>query len=612
MAVEIPLEVTADTDPVKAMVSELETLKNTLKADKRAIEDLKASIADMQIKKIDTATVDAAKLKLKDLEKAYVSLNRTAEDKSSALSALKDQVKAEADAASKTDKIQNESAKNSSERLKGFLGLGQALGGKIGEFSGKGQQLFEVFSKVSQGAEGSSGAIGKLGEALGKNGGKAAIAIAVIMALVLAIKAAITAIIDFTKHAITASDAARTMAITAVATFKGKSGAREWAQEVDYLRTKTDLSRQKLEEMGLSLKKFKGDEFTSAFRAIAVATSAIGDEGGKQIETLVNKIKDGTLKADDFKESAISIEEMAEALAKVKGTTAAQALKEIKANTVGVSEALLAVRVATDTAFGDAAEAKGKSVESLTAKLKENWDKLFSGADLKVFTHALERIVTLFDETGSSGSTLKDIIGKVSQFFIDIAAGALITFVDVMEEILIIGYSLYNVWLDIQLAILDAQDALDGMLDFGIDLASAGSSAVDGLIAGIKAKIPDAITAIKELGTSVKDAFKAILDIHSPSGVFEDLGINVAEGAAQGIEGGTPEVQAAAENMLPVPNDIENVSNNNTSAPTTISPVFNITGGDAMEIADQIRIVMTELLQNSLISRGVDPEEAAA
>ena len=50
MAVEIPLEVTADTGPVKAMVSELETLKNTLKADKRAIEDLKASIADMQIK----------------------------------------------------------------------------------------------------------------------------------------------------------------------------------------------------------------------------------------------------------------------------------------------------------------------------------------------------------------------------------------------------------------------------------------------------------------------------------------------------------------------------------------------------------------------------------
>ncbi len=612
MAIEIPIDVTVEDSGIDKLTSDLNGLKDKIRASTREIEDFKESISKMKGLGIPTEEIDKAKTKLAEMESSLKGVKRAAEDKGLHLQGLQ------------------QGTKGGTEGLKGLLGLGQAAGGKLGEFSGKGSQLVEVLGKIGQGGEAAGGALGKLAQQAAQNGGKIGIIIAAVLVLAAVLTAGVRAMIDFAKHAIKASDAARTLAITAVATFGDKSGAQAWAKEVEDLHDRTDLTREKLQEMGLTLKKFKGDEYTSAFNAIAVATSAIGDEGGKAIEGLINKIKDGAetakstkfqFKADDFKDLPISVEQLANSLAKIKGTSAASALKDIKNNTVEVSEALLAVRAATDEAYGEAALQKGKSFESLSKKLGENWDSLFEGADLRVIIVAFEKLVNLFDTSNTSGKELKGVFGAIADVLINIGAGAILWIVAAIENAIIVVNKLYIAWLDVQLAILDVEDAIDSALSAaasGIkDVAKAlqgwyqmGADAVSGLATGIADNIQKAIDAILNVGDKIKAAFRKALGIASPSKVFMEYGGFIAEGAAEGMEDGTPDVEKASADMLPVAEigkDIQNNSvMNKTSSSSSPNIVINIEGTNAPDIANEVFITLKELLFNSAQSGGID------
>lgn len=62
-----------------------------------------------------------------------------------------------------------------------------------------------------------------------------------------------------------------------------------------------------------------------------------------------------------------------------------------------------------------------------------------------------------------------------------------------------------------------------------------GADIVDGLIAGVKGKWVDAVNAVSGLAHDMKDKFKALLGIKSPSRVFMGFGNNIGEGAQAGI-----------------------------------------------------------------------------
>src|SRR5690606_37277899 len=67
------------------------------------------------------------------------------------------------------------------------------------------------------------------------------------------------------------------------------------------------------------------------------------------------------------------------------------------------------------------------------------------------------------------------------------------------------------------------------MVDFGRDL-------IQGLINGVKSMVTGAVDAVKGVGESVINGFKNLLGIESPSKVFHELGLDIGEGLAQGIE----------------------------------------------------------------------------
>ena len=68
--------------------------------------------------------------------------------------------------------------------------------------------------------------------------------------------------------------------------------------------------------------------------------------------------------------------------------------------------------------------------------------------------------------------------------------------------------------------------------------AAFGRDIINGLVNGIQALINKPVEAITSMGASIRDKFKSLLGIKSPSRVFAELGINLAEGAAAGVSSG--------------------------------------------------------------------------
>lgn len=77
---------------------------------------------------------------------------------------------------------------------------------------------------------------------------------------------------------------------------------------------------------------------------------------------------------------------------------------------------------------------------------------------------------------------------------------------------------------------------------FGLDLPKTftglGSAIIDGLVDGLTGGVKKALAAVASLGTRLKDGFKDVLGIRSPSREFARLGGFLTDGLAQGVDKG--------------------------------------------------------------------------
>lgn len=80
-------------------------------------------------------------------------------------------------------------------------------------------------------------------------------------------------------------------------------------------------------------------------------------------------------------------------------------------------------------------------------------------------------------------------------------------------------------------------------------MAAIGGEIINGLINGIKQKLAAAGEAIKSVGASVRDTFKGMLGIRSPSRVFAEMGSNLSEGLSLGMTAKLGAVTKAAAGM---------------------------------------------------------------
>ena len=112
-----------------------------------------------------------------------------------------------------------------------------------------------------------------------------------------------------------------------------------------------------------------------------------------------------------------------------------------------------------------------------------------------------------------------------------------------------------------------------------------GTQICNGLISGLISGQSGVISAAVAVATAAYEAAKATLDIHSPSKKFEELGLFVDKGFANGIDNGTSTVvdatRAMADNTVQMMNEIiRNIASNVNNAPEfqpVIRPELDLT-----------------------------------
>lgn len=80
-------------------------------------------------------------------------------------------------------------------------------------------------------------------------------------------------------------------------------------------------------------------------------------------------------------------------------------------------------------------------------------------------------------------------------------------------------------------------------------LYGVGKAIIQGLINGIRGMAGRVSEAVGDTAASIKNKFKNLLGIHSPSKVFTGFGQNITQGLANGIDDGINKIQKAAVNM---------------------------------------------------------------
>lgn len=169
----------------------------------------------------------------------------------------------------------------------------------------------------------------------------------------------------------------------------------------------------------------------------------------------------------------------------------------------------------------------GEIINSLVGFLLENLPLLLqSGFDLimglvdglvsnlpEIATSAIEIIAQL---VGTILENLPEILESGIRIIGELAAGLLLAIPDILATIPNIFQSIKN--------------------KFGeMDWKSIGSNIIDGLINGLKNGISAIVEAAKEVAESALNAAKDFLDINSPSGEFEDIGMFSDQGLAKGL-----------------------------------------------------------------------------
>lgn len=478
--------------------------------------------------------------------------------------------------------------------LKGKIGLTQGkyveLGGTFSGIKAKtktataevkvastGMQAFaERMKALSTEASGLPGPLGSMAGGLSKVAGTMSGATLAAVALTAAFVAVVAAGVAVTKmlfdQALASGDAARSEllhfeALTKMRNLLGiaPGKAKDMQDAVDAVSSSVSISREKVSGYAEQLYKagLRGANLSAALEGTSIKASALGDAAGGAFAGWAGSL----------------------ALA---GGSVKRLSEDVK------------------NRFGGIVQKQMASLEVQTLKQKENWASLFRGINVDPFLNAMKRLRDIFSQQTAAGRALKQLLTTFLQPLFDAAEGGAVFMRRFFKQMiigvqeLVIAYLLVRNWfrkafgpdqtksmsdlflkLDIGRVVVYTLAAALGALAisaiiaaapfllmaaaiyFGIealmglyqlweeiDWVDLGNAIVDGIVGGLNAGW-DALTSVfGDLADSSVKAFKDALGISSPSKVFARVGTEIPAGAAQGIEQGTPQAQAAAQGMV--------------------------------------------------------------
>ncbi len=358
--------------------------------------------------------------------------------------------------------------------------------------------------------------------------------------------------------------------------------------------------------------RVSGQGIVDTFNAVAQTSAAMGDSAGSAIEGIITRGKmmgRMSLGVNELQGTGIGFQDVAKQLASDLHIGIAEAQNELFMGRVKIDAGASAIRKVVENKFGGINLKRMLDINVIAAKFKDKLSHLTEDINLGPMLEGFSKLAGLFDTSTVTGSVLKGLMTDfgnamtkvfvaglpfVETFFTQILIESLkleialislgqwadktfgtdflngfsstdtaISIAKTGFEILTVTVAAFAAGFALIVApILAVGWALQTMTeagnDFGkwlksLDWSAIGTDIVDGLVQGLTGGIPKLFSVVANMGQGIKEKFRNVLQMHSPSKAFFDMGEDIPAGAQGGIEAGTPGVQKAVGNMVAVP-----------------------------------------------------------
>ncbi|AUX25155.1 uncharacterized protein SOCEGT47_056990 [Sorangium cellulosum] len=379
----VDLSVTG-ADEAKDLGQALANLRDRIKADQAAINELQAAMRRLQGGSAVNVAVmrqlrdqlAAKRASLAAAQEAYVRLGGTFGDLRNA-------------------------ARASSAGLDDLLGVAQGAGGPVAGLAGRVAQL--------------RGLLGRAGAA-----GAAVVLAAALVALVAGAVLATGALAAF---ALQAAGATREAQLLFDAVNAGAGADQRLAVQVELLAARVALARSQLNDMALALgrTRLQGRSLEAAFSAVATTTAVMGQAAGSVLQGIATeaaRTRVFVLNAFSLDGTGLQLADVGRALARRMGVSFQTAMAAIQSGRVRVEEGLKALDDAVQAKFGKIARAQLLGFTAQIQRARENIGALFNDVKIEPFLRGLQGVLRLFDQntvTGRNPGESPQIIPKISR-----------------------------------------------------------------------------------------------------------------------------------------------------------------------------------------------------
>lgn len=436
-------------------------------------------------------------------------------------------------------------------------------------------------------------------------GAAVGIGIAAVAAVALGSK-----LFSLAKHAITAglslADTGRSARLLNEAADIAGGTHKQLGGIIEDVRRRSDVGRERLSEMGRELRilRFDSRQTQLTLGAMAIAESALGRGASAAVQGIAEQsraMRRFSLGAMDAHREFVSLKKIGltkadvfAELAKASGQSIGSIQNSVHLGQVSVTRGMAAIDAAMRRKFGGTVNAQANSITSQFRRMREDFEDLFTGADIEPFLASLRSITSVFSQDTASGRAFKTVVTgllsdiaktaeilapDVKAFFLDIAASAAQpgglaetirgwisdakelggSLKDVAEAIKSIGKVASAVAHPIDTFVekfkYDGDKGLKYESIVGTDAMSvaeaekSGMAITAGISRGIERGTPGAVGSITALSQAMQSALRKDNKIQSPSKVYENITSNIPAGVARGVDRGAPQAVEAVVDM---------------------------------------------------------------
>ena len=318
----------------------------------------------------------------------------------------------------------------------------------------------------------------------------------------------------------------------------------------------------------------------ASIRTLATAQAALGPSGKAAADSLERILKHASasgafkVEARQLAEAGVTIPELAQALADKTGASVKDMQRQLEAGKIGVDQGIDALNAVVEKKFGAAAAKRMLDLDVQTAKLKDNFHKLFEGADPSKALGGLKQILDIFDKTTPAGKALATVFTTLAKALFGAGGDAAPVLANALKRGIILLLQTYAAVVPIAIKVRDLAKEWKAFADrigasaaiiTGIKVVFVALGVAIGVVVAVGAAIiawavalgvafyalvgaveDGVVAAFKQM----KDEFNAAMKwLDDKVQAFEDLGGAIVDGLVSGLTGGIKRIGDAAKGL---------------------------------------------------------------